>query len=165
MKRIAGIAVLEATAILAVMAMLSAFVIAGAKKEMETAERMAMETQARAIGNALQLRMANLIGQRREREIVQLAQDNPVRWLSAPPVNYLGALDTAPAGETALGAWYFDAPKRELVYHVRLGDRLLPDSSGRRRVRFRVELVRENGGDTGAVVGAVFRPVESYRWR
>lgn len=165
MKRMFAFTVFELVALVAVVSVLGAAVWMSAQKDMELAERMEMETQARAIGNAVQRQMTVLIAQRREREITQLAQGNPLQWLPAKPPNYLGEVKQPPAKGAALGAWYFDEGRAELVYRVRRGKRFLPDTAGQRQVRFKVELVRDDAEPVGNVVGAVFRPVEPYRWR
>lgn len=46
------------------------------------------------------------------------ASDNPVVWMSAPPGNYRGALDAAPA---EISVWYFDRREKVLVYRFRDG--------------------------------------------
>lgn len=160
-----GMAAVEGAAILAVVAMLGLLSHAGQKGELEAAERTAMESQARAIGDAFQARLATLVAQGSEREIQALVRESPVAHLPVPPSNYLGVLKTAPGDGTVVGAWYFDESAGELVYQVRRGARFVPDAFGRRQVRFRVELVQVGRGDTRSTVGAIFRPVEIYRWR
>lgn len=160
-----GIAAVEGISILAVVAVLGIVSHAGQTRELEAAERTAMESQARAIGEAVQARLGSLEAQAREVEIAHLARGNPVDLLAVPPSNYLGVLQTAPAGGAALGVWYFDESAGELVYLVRRGRHFVPDAGGRRQVRFRIELVEADRGDARASVGAVFRPVAAYRWR
>ena len=45
---------------------------------------------------------------------------NPVEWVSTPPANYVGELDTTP---DRTSVWYFDRPGKELVYLFRDGHR------------------------------------------
>lgn len=165
MKRLFGFATFELAVVATVVSVVGAAVYVEAMQDLETAERMRMETQARSIGNALQLRMSKLIGERREGEIVELIRANPVQWLPAQPENYVGERDRPPAKGEALESWYFDASRGELVYRVRRGSRFLPDSGGERQVRFKAELVQDESGDRWKIAGAVFRPVEPYRWR
>jgi hypothetical protein len=164
-KTMLGIAAIEGLSILAVISMLGALSYSGQKRDLESAERTAMEAQARAMGDAFQSRLANLLAQGKESEIEVLARTNPVEWLSVPPRNYIGNWAKAPAYREALGAWYFDESAGELVYHLRRGERFVPDAAGHRRVRFHIELVRVDRGGASETFGAVFRPVEMYRWR
>lgn len=163
--RICGMSAVEGVAILAVVALLGAFSHAGQKHELEAAERSAMESQARAIGDALQARLAPLVVQGAELEIARLVRQNPVDFLRVPPANYLGVLKSPPVASSASGLWYFDEPAGELVYGIRRGGRFVPDAIGRRQVRFRVELVQVDRGSSTSTVGAIFRPVHIYRWR
>jgi general secretion pathway protein G len=144
---------------------LAAFFLDRALTSLESAERMAMENQARAISSALQLQMAALITSRREQEIPKLARANPVSWLISKPENYLGEFERAPTGDDALGHWYFDTGRRELVYLVRRGDRFAADQSGRKEVRYHVREVYSEGTSVRhSFAGLVFAPVSSYRW-
>lgn len=165
MRRMLAFTRFELMAIVAVVTVVVAALWTNTTKEMESAERMAMEAQARAIGNALQARLAVLIAQRQEREIVRLTRSNPMQWLPAQPGNYLGELRQAPSAEASLGSWYYDESANELVYRVRRGSRFVPDAAGQRQVRFRIELVRDEAQPGWNVLGAVFRPVEPYHWR
>lgn len=165
MRRIRGFSKFELTVVVAAVAILAATLWTNTLKDLESVERMEMEAQARAIANALQMRMVSLIAERREREIVQLESANPVQWLAAKPRNYLGELDQPPSNDSALGSWYFDGNRGELVYRVQRGKRFLPDTAGRRQVRFKVQLVADEASAGRSVVGAVLRPVEPYQWR
>lgn len=160
-----GFTLLELVVVISLVAVLAAFFLDRALDNLEVAERVAMENQVRAISAGLNLQLAGLIAKGREREIARLARENPMDWLATRPENYLGEMDTEPAGEAAAGHWYFDRGSFELVYLVRRGERFVPDPAGRKRVRFQVRLVHDHRDSPAKEpVGAVFQPVVPYRW-
>lgn len=82
----------------------------------EYAERAAMELTVVNMRSGLRLHVAELMTQGRLHEVGKLINENPVRWLEAPPPNYLGEL-SQPAPKTLTHEiWYFDTTRRELVY-------------------------------------------------
>jgi hypothetical protein len=96
-----------------------------------------------------------------------MARENPMTWLDVPLVGYRGEPGPEEASLLPGGSWYFDRRALELVYLPRQNRHLEPDSSGRRRVRFRLELLRAQAGarkDDPAMIGLRLVPVEAYRW-
>jgi len=131
----------------------------------ELAEKAAMESTARVVKTGLQIRLAQLIITNRQAEAAVLERGDPVQWLEVRPANYGGAW-REPAEP---GNWYFDAPRRELVYVARTGNRLEID--GRpdgRQLRFQVRLLKDTvrvaGGQVESVTGVTLLPVLPYRW-
>jgi len=161
-----GFTLLELAIVIGIVSVLAAFFLDRALDSLEAAERMAMETQARAIGSALQLKMAAMITGGQGRDIAKLARGNPVDLLLTKPANYLGERKGAPPEERDAGNWYYDLDSGELVYLVRRGDRFAADSTGRKEVRYRVQVVHDASVPTrNEVVGVVLQPVQPYRWR
>jgi len=155
-----GFTLLELAIVLGIVSVLAAFFLDRALVSLEAAERMAMETQARAIGSALQLQMAAMITSGRERDMTKLAQGNPIELLVTRPQNYLGERKGKPQDEDAQGHWYYDLDTGDLVYLVRRGERFAVEGNENKEVRYRVRVVREGG----VVVGVVFQPLRPYRW-
>lgn len=137
----------------------------------EQAEKVVMEQTASILKSALRLQMADLIARQQVRDIPRLAEQNPMDWLAEKPGNYLGELNDPAPGQIAPGSWYFDTRERMLVYAVDHGSHFVPDRQGRKRVRYRVELVgspqiKENPekADSIQIEGVKLAVVEPYRW-
>lgn len=114
---------------------------------------------------ALQIRLAELIVERREGEARTLEVENPTRWLSEKPTNYAG--NYPERQET--GVWYFDAATRELVYVVNSSRGLeLASYGSTKQLRFRVKIVYQAihaGGRQIEGIGGIFlQPSVAYRW-
>jgi len=132
----------------------------------ELAEKAAMESMVRIIKTGLQIRLAELIITNRQGEAATLEAEDPTQWLDARPANYGGAY-----GEPLQrGAWYFDAPERQLVYVINTGDRLNADiRADPKQIRFHVRLLKDRLHVAGAVVdsvtGVTLLPISPYRWQ
>lgn len=133
----------------------------------EMAEKAAMESALSGMKTGLQIRLAEMIIANRESEAATLELQDPSQWLAeARPPNYAGAY--GPGRQR--GAWYFDAPRRELVYVVNSGGRLEIDGEGAgKELRFRVRIVKAPvqlpGGAVQRTSGVTLAPVRPYRWR
>ena len=162
----AGFTLFELVIVIVIIAVLAAVFLDRVQANLEAAERMAMETQARAISSALQLQMAAMITRGRGHELGSLTRTNPMDWLVAKPPNFLGELSAEPKGEEALGNWYYDQDARQLVYLVRRGESFTADAQGRKQVRYAVVAIYdESDRSRNYVAGMLFQPVEPYRWR
>jgi len=161
-----GFTMLELAIVLVIVSALAAILFDRAQANLESAERMVMERQARDIGSALNYQVAKLVGFNQQRELDRLANANPVEWLPSKPANYLGEFGATPQGKEVAGNWFFDIETRELVYIVRRGDRFVADASGRKHVRYSVLLVTgsTNSAGTREITGARFQPVVPYVW-
>jgi general secretion pathway protein G len=131
----------------------------------ELAEKAAMESTVRLIKTGLQLRLAELIVTNRQGQAAELETEDPTRWLDTRPANYAGSYREPPRP----GTWYFDAPRRQLVYVVRNGQRLKIDTSAHaRELRFQARLLRDRLRTSGAIVdsvtGVTVVPVTPFRW-
>jgi len=131
----------------------------------EAAERARFEATLQGYKTALQIRLAELILERREGEARALEAENPTRWLSERPTDYGGALPARPEP----GAWYFDEPARELVYLPNSARRLQVElRNGMKQLRFAVKVVYQDvpvsGRSVRSVAGIVLQPAAEYRW-
>jgi len=127
----------------------------------EVVEKTNMEATVKALQSGLRFEMARTLMAGQKIDYRHLAQENPMSWLERKPPNYLGDY-RRDAGALTKGAWYFDAVNRELIYLPALDGHFVPDSEGRKRVRYRVELVAGKGGSE--FVTARLKEVERYTW-
>jgi len=131
----------------------------------ELAEKAVMETTVRLIKTGLQIRLAELIIENRQGEAARLEIDDPTHWLDPKPANYGGAYRDPPRP----GNWYYDAPRRQLVYVVNSGERLEIDAGATaRELRFQARLLRDRlkigGATVYSVTGVTVVPVTPFRW-
>jgi general secretion pathway protein G len=160
-----GFTLLELVVAIAVIGVLAAVLLARLAYYQEMAEKAAMEATLATIKTGLQLQLAELILTNRQAEASRLETEDPVRWLEQKPANYAGAYREPPEP----GTWYYDAPRRELVYTVNTGSRLaLADGAPGKELRFRARLIRDRarfgGEEVEGVSGVVLVPVRPYRW-
>ena len=133
----------------------------------EAAEKARMELEVTALKVALQVRIGTQLTEQRPVDYAALARENPVRWLDAPMSGYRGEPGPEEARLLQGSAWYFDTQAREIVYLPRLDRHLTAEGSGRKRVRFRVQVLRAEAGvrkDDPATVGLRLVPAAGYRW-
>lgn len=131
----------------------------------EAAERARFEATLQMYKTALQIRLAELILERREGEARTLEVENPTRWLSEKPTDYGGAYPAQPEP----GAWYFDESARELVYVANSARRLMVEPrNGMKQLRFAVKVIYQNvfvsGRAIRGIAGIALQPAAEYRW-
>ena len=102
----------------------------------EYAEMTAMKMTVANMRSGLRYKVADLIMNNRLSEISTLIDENPIRWLSSPPENYVGEYDAAPQPAIA-GKWYFDRTKHELVYTPNNRRHFVPSSGEDFILRYR----------------------------
>lgn len=129
----------------------------------EVAEKSAMEATLSRLHSGLYVRVAYL-ALRGEYEALEVLQEqSPFVAADARSANYLGELAGIPADGAAEGKWFFDRPRRELVYVPNLQRYLLPrpDEASAKALRFRVEVRKAS---KGRYLGVVITPVGGTRW-
>ncbi|EQD53764.1 hypothetical protein B2A_06265 [mine drainage metagenome] len=98
--------------------------------------------------------------------IAQLAGSNPIRFLAAPPDNYLGSFAHPGRHRIPGGSWYFNRSRRTLVYVVRFDSHFTSSLPGRKRIRFRVEAVyRGRGHAPDDLAGIRLVELNRYVWK
>jgi hypothetical protein len=125
-----------------------------------------MELEVTKLKVALQARIGTQITEHRPVDYPAMARENPVTWLDVPMLGYLGEPGPAEAQLLPGGSWYFDRQALELVYIPRRDAYLEPDSSGRKRVRFRLQVLRAQEGarkDDAAMIGLRLVPAEANK--
>jgi len=160
-----GFTLFELVVCMVVISVLVAVLLVRLAYYQELAEKAAMESTARVIKTGLQIRLAQLIIANRQAEAAVLETADPVQWLETKPANYGGRY----ADPVQPGTWYFDDQARQLVYVVTTGSRLeIVGQTGRKRVRYRVQLLKDRislaGGVVVSVTGVTLNIVTPYYW-
>ncbi len=162
-SRAQGFTLFELVIVISIIGILAAALVTRLDRTAEFAEKTSMEYTAATLNEALLLEFAHHIVDGSRREIPRMAQVNPMNLLARKPTNYLGEFRDSPAEPDQTGNWYYDLYAHELVYLVRRGDNFQADSTGSKRVRYKIgfELAE---ADSQTPVGVVLTPVEAYKW-
>jgi len=164
-----GFTLIELVVVIAIVATLAGTLLNRMWFYQEQAEKAAMIEVAAAIQTALVLQYGRLMTRGMESETASLATANPMSWLAKQPPNYAGEFYDPTPRSVAPGQWVFDLKARELVYMVDHGEYFAPGPSGKKWIRYRVNLVNEPASKLSEMrssvsVGAVFVPTEAYQW-
>ncbi len=135
------------------------------------AEKTGVETLIGTLRSTLSIQLVTHVARHGLKDLEKYHHSNPINYLEAPPVNYLGEFDGEPEEPTE-GAWYFDTRRNELVYHVRFTDALINESPlNPELLHFQVQMVfrdTDNNGkfdpfvDSPTALGLT--PLDNYRW-
>ncbi|RZI43051.1 type II secretion system protein [Herbaspirillum sp. HC18] len=139
MRNQRGFSLLELAIVVIVMSALAAIMLDRLQYYQEAAEKAKVEYTISAMKSGLRSRMAHMLIEGRSQEYMFLAMDNPINWLESRPANYLGELSEEESDTLRPGSWYYNPATRTLVYAVKFGKYLEPDSVGKKRIRLRVE--------------------------
>jgi prepilin-type N-terminal cleavage/methylation domain-containing protein len=160
-----GLTLFELAVVLVIVSAAGAVFLDRLHRYQDLAEKAAMETTVTLIKTGLQIRLAELIIANRQGEAARLEIDDPTRWLDPRPANFAGAYRDPPQR----GNWYYDAPRRQLVYVVNSGQWLEIDTgNAARELRFQARLLRDRlkigGATVHSVTGVTVVPVTPFRW-
>jgi general secretion pathway protein G len=158
-----GFTLFEFVIVISIIAIVAAVLVGKLENTAEQAEKISMQYTVDQISTALLFEFANKMVRNKSGDIPGMMQVNPVDWLVQKPGNYLGELASAPTGDEPLGNWYYDTKDHFLVYLVRRSDNFTPDSTGLKRVRYRVKLLYDDEEPKG-MVGMILSPVEPFKW-
>lgn len=161
-----GFSLLELTVVAVVLSVLLAVLLNRLAFYQEAAERARFEYELGMYKTALQIRLAELILERKEGEARTLEVENPTRWLSEKPTNYGGEYPARPQS----GTWYFDSATREMVYVANSGKGLaINNVNGMKQLRFRVKIISQQMNVSGTQIqgigGISLLPATVYQWR
>ncbi|TFW30988.1 hypothetical protein [Massilia horti] len=122
------------------------------------AERVAVKQLVGTVRIALQVRAAQLLAAGGEQALRQLADENPIAWLSHKPTNYAGEYDGLPPAGLPSGSWFFDRADRSLVYLPHRDESFSDETS--RFLKFKVKFLSSPSASRGnAAQGVVFDQV------
>ncbi len=160
-----GFSLLEFAVVAVALAVLMAVLLGRLAFYQEAAEHARFEATLRIYKTAVQIRLAELMLERREGEAKTLEVENPSRWLSEKPTDYRGEYPQRPEA----GAWYFDQTERELVYVANSGRGLVVNNrNAMKQLRFRVKIIYQpitvNGKQIQGIGGVSLLPTATYRW-
>jgi len=116
---------------------------------------------------SLRYRVADMLIHNKDREIAGLVGANPVRWLTAPPPNYLGEIAQPRGDRITPGNWYFDVGKKELIYRVKNTKHFMARPGEQQQLRFRVAALQKRtpvGDGPPIVEGLSLILIEQYVW-
>lgn len=167
LRRQAGFTLFELVLVVVLVAVLMKILLERFLIYQEMAEKVAMEQTAGALKSALNIQTAALIAGGRAEDVPKLATINPFTLLTEKQKNYVGELFKFNEGDVEPGNWYFDLKRKQAVYLVARGPHFVPDEQGRKEVRYKVEVVYNEGlfGDTRNTVGGVIlKEVKPYVW-
>ena len=170
-SRARGFSLLELAVVACVLSVLLAVLLNRLTFYQEAAERAQFESTLQTYKTALQIRLAELMLERREAEVRTLETGNPAELMAEKPANYGGDYPASPQS----GTWYFDYHTHELVYIVNTGDRLSlvgangPQGAGSpKQLRFKVRVIYQPisapGGKVNGIAGIMLMPGRVYQW-
>lgn len=162
-----GLTLFELAVVAAILGILALVLLDRVLVYQEMAEKTVVELTAMNMRSGMRYRVAELMVHNQEGEIAAMVGENPVKWLEAPPPNYLGELSGPQENEIFPGNWYFDKNERELHYRVKRERHFVSGPSGKHELRFRVTSSTkraEAGGAEMPVQGVTLTLVEPYRW-
>jgi general secretion pathway protein G len=164
--RAAGFSALELALAIALIAIFASVLLNRLLYYQEAYEKANMEYWANVLKLGLQIRVGHLMAQNRVVDYTALARENPMTWLDEPAPGYRGEVVATADSQMPARSWYYDRPRRELVYVAGQYRYLLLDADRLPRVHFRVKVVRPEGvaAKDSIVLGLQFAPVEPYRW-
>lgn len=164
-RRVRGFSLLELAVVAVVLSVLLGVLLNRLAFYQEAAERARFEAVLSFYKTALQIRLAELMLERRESEARGLEVENPTRWLSEKPTNYGGEYPQQPEP----GNWYFKTTTQELIYVVNTGRELVADKgNAMKQLAFRVKIIYQpievSGMKIQGIGGVSLVPASAYRW-
>ncbi len=157
----AGFTLFELILSLSLIAILMGFFFSRMLYYQEVVEEASMRQTVNMINTSMNLKLADWITKGEQGKFQQLERRNPVDWLAAKPVNYVGELYDPQTGEAPEGSWYYDLKDGSLVYLVKRSAHFRGD--GHKWIRFHVDL-NYNAKNYRGFVGARLVPISPYSW-
>jgi general secretion pathway protein G len=164
-----GLTLIELIVVIVIVSLLAAVLATRLAYYQEFAEKVVMEQTVQAMRSGLQLKIAALMIQGKEREIPALSIWNPVDFLADPPLGYVGELSKPDAHKGLPGrSWYFDTNRRQIVYMVERDRYFRPGADGVKWARFRVDVQYAKSVGGGALRGelsvATIAKTNGFEW-
>jgi len=135
------------------------------------AERTSMEQMLGVLRSAMTIEVAKHIARDNLNDLKSAEGQNPMKWLSTKPENYIGIKDEPDPADIEGYQWYFDSYNNWLVYRVGNTDYFKSSVKGPSRARFRVNLDYTDNNENGEfepeideIHGLTLQSVEPYTW-
>ncbi len=160
-----GLTRLEFALVSILVALLIGSFLYSVRYQQAQAEKLSVELTVMSLRTGLLSEIAQRLINHRGEETADLIGGNPVRFLKAPPVGYLGEFKEIDIQRVQPGTWYFDSAAGELVYRLKqsAGFRRL-DAGVNDEIRWRVE-IRDGLQRAKPMVDALsLRSVGNYEW-
>lgn len=151
-----GFGLVDLAVALALLAALLYFLLDRLLTMQEMAEKTEVEETVRSINYALRLEASSRMARGADPQRTPLEKENPIKWLQAPPRNYLGEMAKAP-GQARPAYWYFHPEERQLIYRPNRAEHLKVEGGKSRELRFVVR------ADVGLPHPSLL-PVLPYDW-
>lgn len=124
----------------AIFAILVGVFLYSVRYQQEQAERLSVELSVMNMRTGLLSEIAERLIKGRGEQTTDLVGANPVRFLKAPPVGYVGEFREADDSRIAPGSWYFDLASGELVYRPNsAGSFRRTDGGAKKEIRWRIQ--------------------------
>ncbi len=159
-----GFTLLELVVVICLVAIFASVALERFLRYQEIAEKTAMETTIGALRSAQTLQVAARILRGGLPSVAQMADENPVDWLTDPPPGYIGALQDPDAAEVPKGSWYFDLRNKQLVYRPQRTRFFTPGPDNSDRIRFRVVVRIQGSGASAELSELGIRPAAPFHW-
>ncbi len=116
------------------------------------AEKTSMEMTVINMRSGLRWQVGELMIEGKADKMAGLLNENPIKWLTAPPPNYIGAFQNPEQHAIPGNAWYFDTRRHELIYKLGRNGIFTSDPVHAEALRFKVTAVMAPSAiGTGAV--------------
>lgn len=133
-----GFTLLELVVVICLVGIFASVALDRLLRYQEIAEKATMDATIGALRSAEALQVAARITTGGFASVAELADENPIDWLAAPPAGYAGAFDNPAALSLPPGSWYFDNRNKELVYIPERTRFFVPAPGESDRIRFKV---------------------------
>lgn len=108
----------------------------------EMAEKTAVEETVRSVNTGLRLEAASRLARGAGTRLPALEDENPIKWLSVPPRNYLGEYARPPLNAKP-AYWYFQPQERQLIYQPNKHAHLVAKAGEGKELRFAVRVTAD----------------------
>lgn len=154
-KRQAGFTLLELLGIILLVSVLTLVLYDRFLGYQALAEKTVMEMTVINMRSGLRWRVGELMIEGRADKMASLLDENPIKWLVAPPPNYIGAFQNPEQHPISGNAWYFDIRRHELIYRQGRDSVFATDHSHAKVWRFKVTAVTSPAANGPKTVGKV----------
>ncbi len=165
-RKPAGFTLLELVVVVCLVAILFSVALQRFLVYQEAAEKAAMESQIGALRSAQALQVAARILSGGLRSVAELANENPIDWLSQPPPGYLGVLADPDPDAVPPGSWYFDIRNNELAYRPKRTRYFVPNPDSKGLIHFKsvIRIKPASVGRPPEISELDIRPTAPIRW-